>query len=154
MPYGNPECSVCGGSGLVHRGKGMRFDWCACRTQRVEKGNKFRAEAQVVEGIRFASKREAARFVELKMLEREGVISGLKVQPVYPLQNEVVCIRYPTSKRNAKGRVARYTADFEYFEEGEWVTEDVKSEPTLTEAARLRMAVFTALYGRQVRIIG
>ena len=43
--------------------------------------NKFHAKPTVVDGIRFASKREGARYGELKLLLKAGKISDLKLQP-------------------------------------------------------------------------
>ena len=65
--------------------------------------NKYKAVKTEVDGIVFASKREAKRFVELKLLQRAGKIEGLTCQPKYEL---VV---------NGK-KVGRYTGDFYYFD--------------------------------------
>jgi hypothetical protein len=126
----------------------MRFQECPeCHGKAAEpKKNKYNAKTTVSGGLKFASKREARRYEELQMAEMAGEVVNLSVQPVYPLSNDHVCVKYPN------GRIAKYTADFEYFENGELVTEDVKSRATMTEAAKLRMAVFTAIYGREVRI--
>lgn len=64
--------------------------------------SKYRAVPTVVDGIRFDSKREAARYQELKMLELAGVIHRLKLQPVFELH------------ANGGGPVGTYRADFEY----------------------------------------
>lgn len=127
----------------------MRFQECPeCGGKPSEKRkNKYNAKTTVFDGLKFASKREAKRYCELKMLESSGDIERLMVQPAYPLKNESITVRYPN------GRVARYTADFEYFENGELITEDVKSRATMTEAAKLRIAVFESIYGRSVRIV-
>lgn len=100
--------------------------------------NKYGAKPTEVDGIKFASKAEAKRYGELKLLERAGKISGLRIHVEYPL---VV---------NGQ-KVGKYTCDSEYTEAGQLVTEDVKGR-----AARdwpLRKRLFAALYGRQVREI-
>lgn len=51
-------------------------------TGRPSKFGNVRTE---VDGINFASKREARRYGELKMLEKRGMISGLKLQVRYKL---------------------------------------------------------------------
>ena len=107
---------------------------------------KYRNKPQIVDGIRFDSKKEAARYGELKLLVAAGKISQLKVQPRYKLQRGCLAIKYPN------GRIAAYTADFEYFdiETGEKVTEDCKG--FFTQEAKLRIAVFESLYRRKVLI--
>ena len=48
--------------------------------------SKYSAKPTHVDGIRFASKAEAKRFGELKTLERLGIISGLKLQPMFAIE--------------------------------------------------------------------
>jgi hypothetical protein len=57
----------------------------------------------MLDGIRFASKREAARYAELKLLLRAGQIRDLKLQP-----------RYALTVLGTK--IGEYRADFEYVE--------------------------------------
>ena len=47
--------------------------------------SKYRAIPTVVDGIRFASKKEAKRWSELRLLERAGKIKNLRRQVPYPL---------------------------------------------------------------------
>lgn len=47
--------------------------------------HKFGAKRTEVDGVSFASKREAERYAELKLLERAGAIKNLRLQPRYPL---------------------------------------------------------------------
>ena len=152
------SCSLCNGHGVIQMsGRGMRYETCTkCGGAPVLnplKDNKFHAEATTRGATKFASKREALRYDELCNLELAGKIKYLQVHPRYPLQSKdgSVTIRYPN------GRLAVYTADFQYEEQNDddtetVVTEDVKSKPTMTEASTLRMAVFSSLYGREVRI--
>ena len=95
-----------------------------------EPKNKFNAVKKVVDGIKFASTREADRYRELKLLVRAGKIRDLEVQPAYTL---VKSVKY----KNAKSRkpAMKYTADFRYWdiEKGELVVEDVKSKATAKE---------------------
>jgi hypothetical protein len=44
----------------------------------VKIANKYRAQPVVIDGIRFASKKEGARYLELKLLERAGKIKNEK----------------------------------------------------------------------------
>jgi hypothetical protein len=68
-----------------------------------------------VDGKRFASKREAARYVLLRAMERAGEITDLETQVLYRFEVKGV-------------KVGRYTADFRYLDAwtGETVVEDAK----------------------------
>src|SRR5512146_2768851 len=79
--------------------------------------SKYGNKPTEVDGVRFASKREAARYSELKLLERAGQISALRLQPAFPLDVNGVPI-------------TRYVADFSYVENGKRVVEDVKGYRT------------------------
>lgn len=108
--------------------------------------NKYRAQPVVIDGIRFASKREGKRFSELKLLERAKAITGLVLQPKFWLSingNPILIksVGYPN------GRRASFKPDFQYNDEsGKTVLEDVKSPASRTEAYALRKAIFEALY--------
>jgi hypothetical protein len=108
-------------------------------------GNKFGARrTDCAQGHRHASAAEARRCGELTLLERAGKIRKLEQQPKFHFAmdgRQVV---------DDRGRAVRYTADFRYEEQGRghladvWrpVVEDVRSKPTMTEAATLRLAFF------------
>ena len=81
--------------------------------------NKYRAVRAAVDGYVFDSLFEAERWMELKMLEKAGVIKDLRRQ----VRFEVI----PETKRN---RAHHYTADFSYTENGKAVAEDVKGVKT------------------------
>jgi alpha-L-fucosidase len=87
------------------------------------KKSKYSAEKTVESGIVFDSKREAKRFVELKMLEAAGVITNLESN-AERVKNKQKKIRYELKKRN--GNVCNYEPDFVYVENGETVVEDSK----------------------------
>lgn len=98
---------------------------------------KYAAVRTTVDGITFASKREAARYGELKLLERAGAIQNLRLQPRYVLHagNGV--------------KVCEYVADYEYLENGVLITEDCKG--FRTEVYKLKSRHFKAEYGREIR---
>lgn len=104
------------------------------------KPRKYRNTPTEVDGIRFASKKEARRYVYLKALERDGEIRNLRVQPRYPLVVDAMVI-------------CTYVADFEYEFEvlPRLVTEDVKG--VKTPEFILKAKLFHALYGREVQIV-
>lgn len=96
---------------------------------------KYHAIKTVVDGITFASKVEAARYQELKLLERTGAIANLTMQPVFHL---VV---------NGH-KIGKYIADFQYYENGKIITEDVKG--VKTPVYNLKKKLVRALYGVEI----
>ena len=83
--------------------------------------NKYRARKTIVEGIEFDSKKEAQRYMELRLLEREGEIRNLRRQIRIPL--------LPSQKRDdGNERGVDYICDFIYTDEktNKIVIEDVK----------------------------
>ena len=76
---------------------------------KADKQSKYLAKRVEVDGIKFDSKKEACRYIELKAWERLGVISDLQRQVTYQLS------------------VCKYIADFVYQQDGVTITEDVKS---------------------------
>ena len=101
--------------------------------------NKFGAKKTVLDGITFASRAEAQRYADLKLLERIGEITELELQPAFDL---VV---------NGH-KVCRYIADFRYRKAatGEAVVEDVKSAPTRTPEYRIKRKLMLACHGIEV----
>lgn len=98
--------------------------------------NKYGAKRTEFDGITFASKAEAKRYVELSILQRAGQIEDLKCQPKFPLKVEGVL-------------VGSYIGDFSYRSKGstELVVEDVKSPATKTSLYRLKAKLVRALHG-------
>ena len=73
---------------------------------------KYRNKPTEVDGIRFASKKEAKRYGELKLLERVGEIVDLELQPEFTFM-------LPNGKLLRAGQLGRprkYIADFRYRE--------------------------------------
>lgn len=98
--------------------------------------SKYRNQPTIIDGIRFASRREGRRYSELKLLERAGQIKDLKLQVPFPL--------------DVNGKpVTRYVADFTYTEGGELVVEDAKG--FRTDVYRLKANLFAALKGFEIR---
>lgn len=86
----------------------------------MKRQNKYNAKKTVVDGITFDSKKEAARYAELKLLEKSGCITNLKLQEKF----EIVPKRF-------QNKTARYyIADFVYTEGYKDIIEDVKSPAT------------------------
>lgn len=79
--------------------------------------NKYRNKPTSIEGMRFASRKEAKRYQELCILQSIGEISKLQTQVTFPLvvNNELIC---------------KYRADFVYDEKGKRIVEDSKGFKT------------------------
>lgn len=108
--------------------------------------NKYHAIPVHVDGVRFASKKEAARFLELRCWQKAGQIAELACQPVFPLH--VMRLAYNETPIRVV-RCGVYTADFSYLNltSGEYVVEDVKSTATRTTAYRLRKRFAEVIHG-------
>lgn len=102
--------------------------------------SKFGNKKYSIDGIKFDSKKEADRYCELRMLERAGQISDLKLQ--------VPFILIPAQYREVNGknkcveRACTYIADFVYTENGERVVEDVKGFKTETYKIKRKLMLY------------
>lgn len=109
--------------------------------------SKYGNKKLVMDGEHFDSMKEAARYQELKFLERAGEIRELKRQ--------VPFVVIP-AQRDEKGKViereVRYIADFTYIEKGKLVmtVEDVKSKATRTKEYIIKRKLM--LYRNGIRI--
>lgn len=90
--------------------------------QRGARTHKYDAVRTEVDGIKFASKAEAKRYAELKLLERAKQIANVLLQPSFDLL-------VWTGQR--AHRIGEYRADFAYNDAaGRRVYEDVKGFKT------------------------
>jgi hypothetical protein len=89
-----------------------------------------------VDGKLFASKKEAARYQELKYLTMLGIVKDLKLQPQYHIivRGEHIC---------------DYRADFQYMEKDALVIEDVKGFKT--NEYKLKKKLMHACYGIDIK---
>jgi hypothetical protein len=101
--------------------------------------SKYRNKKTVVDGITFDSKKEAARYSELKLLEKAGIIKYLELQPKIKLEVAGIKIVYGT------GHQVRYHGDFRYWDcdKKHFVVEDTKG--VKTPAYRLKKAILRAM---------
>jgi len=97
---------------------------------------KYGNKPATVDGIRFASKAEAARYQELRALEEAGEIRDLVLQPRYRLQ-PAFADRY-----NRGWRPIYYIADFEYWEGPQRVAEEVKGHETAVWKLKRKMFLY------------
>jgi len=104
---------------------------------------KYHNQPVEIDGHRFDSKTEAARYQELRVAEQAGAICCLEIHPRFPLVvHEQDC--------------GFYEADFAYVVKGsdERVVEDVKSKATAKlPTCRLKARLLWALYGLKVRVV-
>lgn len=102
--------------------------------------SRYPHQPTMLDGYQFASHAEAARYRELRLLERARQISDLLVHPRFQL--------HTVNPAGEKVDVAIFTADFSFVDRGTLVVEDVKSPATAKDTAyRLRKAFFEAEYG-------
>lgn len=115
--------------------------------------NKYRAKKTVVNGVKFDSKKESKRYIDL-LWRRDTLkeISDLELQPKFPLKcgDKDVLIR---SNGYPNGRKAAYIADFRYHcnVTGRTVVEDVKGMDT--PVSRLKRAFVEAQYGIRITLV-
>lgn len=95
----------------------------AGQTPSKQKRHKYNATKTVVDGYEFDSKKEADRYLKLKLQEHCGFISNLELQPEFILQDGF-------RKLGQWIRPIKYRADFKYQKDGETVVEDVKGKKT------------------------
>jgi hypothetical protein len=97
---------------------------------------KYHNKKTVIDGITFDSKREAARYVELKLLQQAGEIQDLLLQPSFDLRVD-------------GGKViGRYFADFKYRAGNRVIIEDVKG--VKTDVYRLKKKIVEAVHHIQI----
>lgn len=108
-------------------------DWA-----RKTKRPKFRNVPTFVDGHRFASKLEARRYSELKLLQRGRAIDQLELQPRFRIEIGGV-------------HVCDYVADFAYVEGLARVVEDTKG--VMTPDCRIKLNLMKAVHGIEVKLV-
>ena len=91
-----------------------------------------------VDGITFDSLDEAARYGDLKIEEKAGLIVDLHVHKSFRLVVNGI-------------HICDYESDFTYQREGTLVVEDVKSPGTITYAYRIKKKLMLAIHGIQIQ---
>ena len=91
----------------------LRLLFIALDNMRFNKTNKYHNKITYVNGIRFASKKEAERYKILKIIHLKNQIQGLTLQPRFD---------FPMG--------FSYIADFSYMANGQMIVEDVKGIET------------------------
>jgi hypothetical protein len=99
--------------------------------------SKYRNKKTYVGEIAFDSKKEAARYQELKLLEKAGEIDGLALQQ-----------RFEILPKHGRNRAVFYVADFVYVKDGEMVVEDCKG--FRTDVYKLKKKMFEYKYDIEI----
>ena len=103
-----------------------------------KRGNKFNARKTLVDGISFDSKHESEIWLELKMEQHAGAITGLQHHREFVLT--VVDIRDGQLRR-----ICEFTPDFVYYRNG--VLEVKEAKGVRTRDYVIRRKLFEAQYG-------
>jgi hypothetical protein len=90
----------------------------------------------------FASTGEAKRYRELRLEQECGLISGLTVQPKFPVEINGILI-------------CTYKGDYGYLRDGVQVYEDVKGKgkDSLTREFKLKKKLVEAVYGVSITVV-
>lgn len=97
--------------------------------------SKYNATRTQCDGYKFASKREASRYMELKLMERAGIISDLRLQVPFDITINGF-------------HVCTYIADATYVEKGKPVVEDTKG--MLTPVYKLKRRLMRAVHNVEI----
>ena len=111
------------------------LDYCGLCPDKKAK-QKYNNTKTEVDGIKFDSKKESNRFLELKMLEKSEIIENLERQK-----------RFEIVPKTKDERAVFYVADFVYKQDGRKICEDVKSEATRKDKTYIiKRKLFKYLY--------
>lgn len=112
------------------------------------KGDRYGiSKVHSIDGIKFDSQRELNRYLELKLLERAGVITDLELQPRIPIVIGGIPVLMK-SKRYPNGRALTYVGDFRYLDLELKLTilEDVKMQSGhLPDVYKVKRALVQAM---------
>ena len=123
--------------------------------------NKYGNRKVTVDGVAFDSKKEGNRYKELTLLEKAGIITGLRRQVKYvliPAQREFCNEIYTKGKNKGRFRPGKllekecsYIADFVYIQDGKTIVEDTKG--FRTEAYKIKRKLMLKEYGIRINEI-
>lgn len=98
-------------------------------------------KATTGDGIKHDSRREAVRWCELNLLQRKGIITGLRRQVKFVL----IPTQYGTGLKGKKKLLERecsYLADFVYKENDQLVVEDTKGYRTKEYVIKRKLMLY------------
>lgn len=108
------------------------------------KRNKYNSLPTTIDNIKFHSKKESARYVQLKQSEIAGLIHDLKLQVPFELIPKLVI--------NGKNeRAIKYVADFTYYDtDGNYIVEDVKG--MITDIFKIKYRLLKLIHNIDIKI--
>lgn len=114
--------------------------------------SKYKNHRVVVDGISFQSKKEANRWLELKLMAAAGEILDLRRQ----VRFELIPTQRYKDRRTGRWKTERgvwYIADFAYVDArtDEFVVEDVKSESTITPVYKIKRKLMRWIHGITIK---
>jgi hypothetical protein len=101
--------------------------------------SKYRNRKVMLDGFTFDSVKEADRYEQLRLAQREGSIKELIIHPQFDIKVNGV-------------HICKYIADFSYLSPvtDTRITEDVKSKPTRTMAYLIKKKLMLAVHGIKI----
>lgn len=99
--------------------------------------NKYRNVPTVVEGRRFASKKEAREYLKLRALENAGKVRSLETQVPYDLVVNGT-------------KICRYVADFVYLDVDKGITVVADAKGVRTKDYRIKAKLMKAILGIEI----
>jgi len=108
------------------------------------KRNKFNAKKTEIDGIVFHSRKESVRYSQLKLYEKGGLISDLRLQVPYELIPKLVI--------NGKTeRAIKYVADFVYYDTVNKVEICEDSKGFKTDVYKLKYRLMKLIHGIDIK---
>lgn len=128
--------------------------------KRFEGRTKYHSRKVVHDGITFDSKIEGERYLYLREMERQGVITDLQMQVEYeilPRQSKQIIKHLKTKDKVVEKFLEHpvtYKCDFQYMHNGELVVEDVKgSSSAMSRDFPIRKKLMLFMHGIEIRVI-
>ena len=124
------------------------------------KRSKYGNKKVKYEGLKFDSEKERDRYIFLKEQEKLGNIQDLQLQVKYELIPAIKeeYVEHLKTKDKVKTRTIQlaitYTCDFQYYKNGELVTEDVKASPktaSLDKTFLIKEKLFRWKFNRPIK---
>lgn len=104
---------------------------------------KYRNKKTEIQGVKFDSKAEASRFVQLRRMQEAGLIEDLRRQ-----------VSFELIPKNGHERACKYISDFVYIDQnGEMVVEDVKSSGTITKDFVIKRKLMLFIHKITIRVV-
>ena len=122
--------------------KDLRDLECGKHLEQVTKKGRYgNVNKPVHDGIRFDSKREMLRYMDLKLMEKAGEIRDLEVHPKYPITIGGVDIMVSSNQHNKWDRHLTYEADFVY-----WIRDGLREWACVIEDVKMQSGHRTGVY--------